>query len=188
MKKWALVICWVIIIGCSLYILKIKNLPQIKLPKAMQHNTIGELPIVEVADDGDVYIENGDEDLTPQNCPAVVEEECRKAVKAYKYKFSLLDHWDSLFDKYHKKNINKIVEYNKKTGGYEVSCYLKALKICDELYKKQIKAQATAGNFTAKWMIFMDEKYGGWGNMPLEDKAQEIMNKEFDKWAKEKYQ
>ena len=51
-EKWALVICWVIIIGCSLYILKIKNLPQIKLPKAMQHNTIGELPIVEMADDG----------------------------------------------------------------------------------------------------------------------------------------
>ena len=29
-----------------------KELPKIMLPKAMQHNTIGELPIVEMADDG----------------------------------------------------------------------------------------------------------------------------------------
>ncbi len=37
------------------------KLPSIMLPKFAQHNTLGELPIVEVADDGDFYEKDGEE-------------------------------------------------------------------------------------------------------------------------------
>src|SRR3990167_8794501 len=48
-------------IGLALFgIYKVK-VPAIILPKGAQHNTFGELPIVEAMDDGDFYERDGDE-------------------------------------------------------------------------------------------------------------------------------
>ena len=53
-----LIILVLVFLGLS--ILPIK-LPSISLPKGAQHNTIGELPFVEVMDDGDFYEIDGGE-------------------------------------------------------------------------------------------------------------------------------
>lgn len=59
-------LAYIIIILTTLWILSLNNksLPTIKLPRAMQHNTFGELPVVEIWDDGDFFVENGDEDYS----------------------------------------------------------------------------------------------------------------------------
>ena len=49
------------VLTALMFLEKIK-LPMIFLPKGAQHNTIGELPIVEVMDDGDFYEKDGDEE------------------------------------------------------------------------------------------------------------------------------
>ena len=62
--RYNLIILLVLFV-CAITIpfLDIKNLPPISLPKGAQHNTLGELPIVEVADDGDFYEKDGEEEL-----------------------------------------------------------------------------------------------------------------------------
>ena len=54
------ILCLLIILMLLIYLSKL-NLPPIYLPKIMQHNNIGELPIVEVADDGDFFEKDGKE-------------------------------------------------------------------------------------------------------------------------------
>ena len=52
----------IVVVLCALMCIdEIKNLPAIVLPEFMQHNTIGELPFVEVMDDGDFYEVDGEE-------------------------------------------------------------------------------------------------------------------------------
>ena len=54
-----IIVLWVsVIIYC---VLPHDKLPPISLPKGAQHNTFGELPFVEVMDDGDFYEEDGEE-------------------------------------------------------------------------------------------------------------------------------
>lgn len=51
-----------VMLGLCLIQLLYPKLPYIILPKGIQHNTIGELPLFEVIDDGDFYEEDGKED------------------------------------------------------------------------------------------------------------------------------
>ena len=53
-----ILLCWCVF---GLAILQPKNLPSIILPKFAQHKTIGELPFIEMMDDGDFYEMDGSE-------------------------------------------------------------------------------------------------------------------------------
>lgn len=63
---------------------KLPKSPQIIFHKSLQHNTIGELPIVELADDR-VFAENDGEETfsTTEHCYSVLSKECEK-MKEYK--------------------------------------------------------------------------------------------------------
>ena len=54
------------------------KLPYISFPKGAQHNTFGELPIVEMADDGDIYEVDGAED---DQCLKYAQDEKEKLFK-----------------------------------------------------------------------------------------------------------
>ena len=59
------------------------RLPYISFPKGAQHNTFGELPIVETMDDGELFIEDGDENITIHNCNKKVMEKCKNNAGCY---------------------------------------------------------------------------------------------------------
>ncbi len=72
------ILYYISLVFLILLVLSKLNLPMISLPKGMQHNTVGELPLVEVMDDGDFFEKDGDEDLTPQNCHCIMRKKCEK--------------------------------------------------------------------------------------------------------------
>ena len=74
-----IIVLWVsVIIYC---VLPHDKLPPISLPKGAQHNTIGELPFVEVMDDGDFYEEDGAEDWSHyDSCVGAVTSQCKENV------------------------------------------------------------------------------------------------------------
>jgi len=92
------------------------------LPKGAQHNTIGELPFVEVMDDGDFYENDGDENLTVNNCNKKMMESCKG----------------------------------------NAGCYLQKVKICENLQRQQTFSAIARGDFTASWLVFMEENCGSW--------------------------
>lgn len=124
------------------------NLPNIILPEIAHHNTIGELPFVEAMDDGDFFEMDGDEDLTAYNCSNKAWGKCRKYCE----------------------------DYLPKDLFCTSRCALPRLDYCDRLQDKQLRASATAGNFTAKWMVFMQDKCGSWACMGDEDKRRKYEN------------
>lgn len=70
------VIAWIFIIIIILSCFS-NNLPSISLPKDAQHNTFGELPIVEVMDDGNFYEVDGQENWSYyDSCVAALNSQC----------------------------------------------------------------------------------------------------------------
>ncbi|HEY9874552.1 MAG TPA: hypothetical protein V6D12_14015 [Candidatus Obscuribacterales bacterium] len=62
-----LVIYWIVIFLIFLafsFFIKDFKFPPIQLPRSAQHNTLGELPVVEVMDDGDYYERDGEENFS----------------------------------------------------------------------------------------------------------------------------
>lgn len=69
MPKELKVICLLLFLGLMVMFFKT---PQIKLPRQIQHKTIGELPVFEMMDDGDFYEQDGMEGIYYS------ADECRK--------------------------------------------------------------------------------------------------------------
>jgi hypothetical protein len=53
------------------------KMPKIVFPKAAHHNTIGELPIVEIMDDGDFYEKDGDEERLREKKVFLLQEKIK---------------------------------------------------------------------------------------------------------------
>lgn len=150
-----------LIVGLTVLMLvciSFEKLPNIELPTFAHHNTIGELPFVEVMDDGDFYERDGDEGLTAQNCNNRISDECEYLCKKKVFKSEMCS----------------------------ARCYLGNLYKCDDLKEKQSQASLAAGNYTARWMNFIHEKCGSWfcgGNLEAMDKY----GKEWDEKMKKEW-
>lgn len=76
MNKIELMIIVLWVCFCIYCVLPHDKLPPILLPKGAQHNTIGELPIVEMADDGVFAEKDGEEYSRKRHCISAVSSSC----------------------------------------------------------------------------------------------------------------
>ena len=133
-----------------------KKVETLILPKDFQH-TVGELPIIEIFDDGDVYEFEGQENWDSQNCNSNLSNSCNKkynninnstkcyldnvyycdnlqkqSVKSYCYKglIGKCDYFFSLTKKQKKKYFKMYPENGIKKFKNKDQCYKKAEEIC----------------------------------------------------------
>lgn len=122
----------------ALIILNHKDLPPITLPAEFQHKTIGELPVVEVMDDGDFYEKDGDEDKyydVANACYQAMSAQCDMAENIR----------NGGANPYHRMNKNEqslMLEMSKK------DCLEKAKEVCGDEYPMCSEVE---GIFGAIW-------------------------------------
>jgi len=131
MKKKILGIIILVIMAFITVFLLNNRLPQITLPEAMHHNTIGELPFVEVMDDGNFYEVDGAEEIAR-----------KEKAKALNFIISM-EYADCI----------RKVENKCKNG---ITCYRKYKNECDEKYIKEMNKHFNIVSPYTSFFIFRE--------------------------------
>lgn len=115
---------------------------QIILPKGAQHNTIGELPIVEMADDGNFYEKDGAEEAERKLKIEILQDKIENR------------YLDCL-----KANIDKKANCGYIEGDNKNSCKAERYSNCEKQYIKAMKKSFKEFSPWTSLMKFFDENY-----------------------------
>ena len=131
------------------------KLPSISLPKGAQHNTLGELPFVEVMDDGNFYEIDGEENDSCweyarkefKNIRSEVNDWYKYYLKDKSFKEKLVARIGLFLERIDFRVSDRLLKY------YHHEC------IENNKYLKDLKNDNSP---TAKWMVFNIESCGSW--------------------------